>query len=175
MRDFERLARITDKQLPPGADSALMNAEDAEAADEGIDVDFENVSNDVKRRIGHDLHTFRSDPLAAQERRRIALHWVGHQAREYLQQLFDTDAGLGGHETNRDQMAFTQRALERVVQLLRRQLLALFQVQLHQIFIDLDHLIDDFSVRGFDRRKIRLQLGGCGGLKKTIDHGAPTL
>ena len=60
-----------------------------------------------------------------------------------------------GDETDRHQMPFAQRRLEGVVQLLRIELLALLEIERHQIFVELDHLVDDLGVRRFDRAEIR--------------------
>ena len=48
-------------------------------------------------------------------------------------------------------MAFAQRPLERIVEPVRLQLLALLQVELHQLLVDLDDLVDDPGV-GFLHR-----------------------
>ena len=55
-------------------------------------------------------------------------------------------------------MPLAQRALERLVQFLRRHF-ALFQVLLHQLLVDLDHLVDELAVRFVDRGEVRLALG----------------
>ena len=44
MRHLDRLARVADEQLRAGAHRALVNAEDAELADERIDGDLEHVA-----------------------------------------------------------------------------------------------------------------------------------
>ncbi len=43
-------------------------------------------------------------------------------------------------------MIFTQGLFEWIMQLLRCYFLPLFQIDLHQIFIQFDHLIDDLGV-----------------------------
>ncbi len=57
-------------------------------------------------------------------------------------------------------MPLAERLLKRVVELLRRQLLALLEVQRHQLLVDLDHLVDDLGVRGRHRGEVGLRLAG---------------
>ena len=52
-------------------------------------------------------------------------------------------------------MTLAQRLLERIVQLLGRELLALLQVQSHELIVELDDLIDDLRVRGLHGGEIR--------------------
>jgi len=54
--------------------------------------------------------------------------------------------GLGGDETHRYEMALAQGLLKRVVELLRRNLRPLLEVQRHQALIQLDDLVDDPGV-----------------------------
>ena len=68
-------------------------------------------------------------------------------------------------------MALAQRLLERTVELLGRDFLALLEVQRHEIVIDLDHLIDQRRVRLAHRREIRLALR----TEEAIDHGPARL
>ena len=56
------------------------------------------------------------------------------------------------------EVALAHRALERLVQLLGRDL-ALLEVDLHQLLVDLDHLVDQLPVRLLDRGEIRLARG----------------
>ena len=128
----------------PRAHRALVHAEDAELADEGVDAHLEHVRD---RRARSDrarpARARRSGPSPFRNGRRVALRRIRHQPREDVEQLRDAGAGLGGDEAHRHQVALAQRLLERVVQLLRRQLLALLEVQRHQFLVDLDHLVDD--------------------------------
>jgi hypothetical protein len=73
--------------------------------------------------------------------RRIALGRIGQERDDDVDQLADAGAGFRRREHHRDQMALAQRALERRVQLLGRDL-ALLEVGLHQLLVDLDHLVD---------------------------------
>ena len=117
--------------------------------------------------IRHDFDALAPRAFAFQEGRRIALHRIRHQAREHIQQLLHAGAGLGGDEAHRHQMAFAQRLLERIVQLLRRELLALLEVQRHQLLVDFDDLVDDLGMRSRDRGEVRLRAARR---EKTVDH-----
>ena len=172
MRDLEWLAPVADEQLRAGAHRALMHAEHAEAADERIDADLEHVRDHVTLRVGRHLHALGRGSLAFQERRRIAFHRVRHQPREYLQQLLDAGAALGGNEADGNEMPLAERLLKRVVELLRRQLLALLEVQRHQLLVDLDHLVDDLGMRGSDRIEVGLRRAG---FEEAVDDAAATV
>ena len=50
--DLERLAAVADEELRVAGDRALMDAEDAELADERIDDDLEHVREHVLLRVG---------------------------------------------------------------------------------------------------------------------------
>ena len=84
---------------------------------------------------------------------RVAFGGVGHQPGDHLQQLIDASAGAGRDETDGYQVAFTQGLLKGVVQLLRLQFFTLFQVELHQLFVNLHHLVDDGGVGIGDGRE----------------------
>src|SRR5256885_13705804 len=61
-----------------------------------------------------------------------------------------------------------QRLLERIVQLLGGELLALLEVQRHELLIELHDLVDDLRMRRIDRGEIRL---AAVGLKEAVHHG----
>ena len=155
VRDLDRLARVADEQLRAGLQRALVHAEDAHLADERVDRDLEHVREHVLRGVRRHLDPHRVGALALEERRRVALGGIRHQPREDLDQLGNARARLGGAEADRHEMILAQRLLERVVQLLRRDLLALLEVERHQLLVDLDHLVDDLGVRRLDGREIR--------------------
>ncbi len=92
-----------------------------------------------------------SAPGALEERRRVAFGGIRHEPHDDLQQLRDPGAGLGRGEAHRHQVSLAQRLLKRVVQLLRGDLLALLEVERHQLLVELDHLVDDLGVGGLDR------------------------
>ena len=154
VRELDRLARIADEQLGAGSHGALVHAEDAELADERVDGHLEHVGDDVAIRVGPHLDTHRSVALALQERRRIAFRGVRHQPCEHVEQLRDTRTGLGRDEADRDEVALAQALLEGIVQLLRPEILALLEVNRHQVFVDLDHLVDDLGMRRRHRREV---------------------
>src|SRR6185437_9886075 len=172
MCDLEGLARITHEKLgarPPGA---LVNAEDAELTDVWIDGDLEYVRDDVF--VGVRRNSYPLSPLAGalDEDGRIALGRIRHEPRKDPQQVRDTRARLCRSETHRNEMALAQGLLKRVVELLRRDLLALLEVNGHELLIELDHLIDELSMRGLHggevgRRTVRL--------KETVHHRLPTV
>ena len=65
-------------------------------------------------------------------------------------------------------MIFAQRHLERIVQLFGRDLLALLEVERHQLLVHLDDLVDDFGVGLLGAREIR---GLAFGLEEAVHHG----
>ena len=130
-------------------------------------LDLEDVRDHVPGRIGGDGHALGVRARAAQEGRRIALGRVGHEALDDLQQLCNPRARLGRGKTHRYEMALAQGLLKRVVQLLRRELLALLQVQRHELLVELHYLVDDLGVRRLDRGEVG---GAPVRLKETIHH-----
>ncbi len=146
VRDFDGLARIAHKELAAGPDRALVHAQKAELADVRIDRDFEDVRDHMLRPVGDDGHARLSVRWTLQKVWRIAFGRIGEQSFEDLQQLGHSGAGFGRHEAHRHEVPLAQRALKRVVKLLRRQLLALFEIQGHQTVIDFDHLIEDLGM-----------------------------
>ena len=62
VRDLDRLARVADEELRAGLHRALVDAEDAELADERIDRHLEDVRDHVLRRV-------RRSPRRARPRR----------------------------------------------------------------------------------------------------------
>ncbi len=66
-------------------------------------------------------------------------------------------------------MPLAERLLKRVVELLRRQLLALLEVQRHQLLVDLDHLVDDLGMRGRHRIEVGLRRAGS---EEAVDDAA---
>ncbi len=146
VRDLDRLPRAAYEQLATRTEGALMYSKHSQLADVGVDAHFEYVRDDMLVGVWDHLHALRGIPLARQEMRRIALGRIRQQALEDFQQLLDAHAGLGGGEADGDEVALSQGLLKRVVELLRRECLALLQIQRHQLFIDFDDLIDDLRV-----------------------------
>ena len=64
-------------------------------------------------------------------------------------------------------MPLAQCLLESRVQLIRGKLVPVFEIRLHEIFIDLDHLLDDLSVRVRHARQVD-GLVGVG--EEAVDH-----
>ena len=164
MPDLERLAPVADEKQGVAGDSALMHAERADLADEGVDHDFENVREDVHFRIRLAADRCRFRAFAFQKLRRVALGRVRHQLDDDIEQLGHAGAAARGHEAHRDQVPVAQRLLERRVQLLGTHL-ALLEVLGHQLLVDLDHLVDQRAMRFLDRGKIRF----AGGVEKAVD------
>ncbi len=104
--------------------------------------------------------------LALQERLGVAFQRIGQQLDEHIQQTLDAGASAGRDEADRDEVSLAQRLFERRVQLLGLQILALLQVQRHQVFVHLDHLIDQGGVGGGNTGKIAVS----GGVEKAVRH-----
>ena len=65
-------------------------------------------------------------------------------------------------------MTAPERPLERVVKLIQRQGLALFQVSLHELVVELDDLIYDLGIGNADAREIGRLVGG---LEEAVGNG----
>ena len=130
-----------------------MHAENAELADERVHHDLEHVGEHMLFGIGLRMEFDCSVALAFGEQRRIPFRRIGQQLDEDVEQLLHAGAVLGRNKAHRNQVAVAQRFLERRVQLVRFNL-ALFQVQRHQLLVDLHHLIDQRAMRVSDRREI---------------------
>ena len=140
-------------------DRSLMDAKDAELADERVHHDLEHVREHVLLRIRLRTEFLGGVAFALVEQRRIALGRIRRELHEHVEQLGDARARLRGDEAHRHEMPFAQRLLERRVQLLGRDL-ALLEVERHQLFVDLDDLIDERAVRVGHRREIGLAVRG---------------
>ena len=154
---LDRLPALADVELRAGRDAPLVHAEHRQAPDVGIDLDLEDVRQHVPARIGDRLQVGRlaAGGGNADVGGRVALGRVGQQLDDHLEQLGDAGAGLRRGEHHRDEVALAQRALERLVQLLGRDL-AFLEVGLHQLLVDLDHLVDQLAVRLLYRGKVDL-------------------
>ena len=137
---------------------ALVHAEHAELADERVDDDLEDMREDVllRVRLGVEFRRriTRLSALALVEQRRVALQRIGRELDQHVQQLVDACTGARRREAHRNQMAFAQRLLERRVQLVGRDLVALLEVLRHQRLVDFDDLVDQRLVRIGDRREV---------------------
>ena len=126
--DLERLAPVADEELRVLGHRALVHAEDAELADERVDDDLEHVREHVLGRVRLGAELLGRIALALVEQRRVALGRVRRELDEHVEQLGDAGAGARGDEAHRDEVALAQRLLERRVQLLGRDLVALLEV-----------------------------------------------
>src|SRR6185437_8090203 len=100
--------------------------------------------------------------------RRVAFGRIRQQSLEYFQQLLHARTCFGRGEANRYEVALSQGLLKRVVELLRRELLALLQIQRHELLIDLDDLIDDLRVRGRNRGEVDGTGVGAGPIPRSM-------
>src|SRR5882757_10939549 len=167
MRDLDGLTRIADEQLASLAHRSLMNAQHAELADVWIDAGLEDVCDDMPAGVRRELHPLCSFARPFEKRWRVAFCWIGHESRNNPQQLGNARPSLRRDETHGHEVPFAQRLLKRVVELLRRERFALFEIHGHQLLVELDDLVDDLSVRGSDGGEVRtLSIG----LKEAIEH-----
>ena len=119
VRDLDGFAPVADEELAARTHRALVHAQHPELADVRVDAHLEDVRDHVLVRVRRHRHPHRLLAAALEERRRVALGRIGHEALDHLQQLRDPGAAFGRGETHRNQVALAQRLLERVVQLLR--------------------------------------------------------
>ena len=103
---------------------------------------------------GDDRDALRRLAFALQERRRIAFRRVRHQARDRLEQLRDARARLRRHEADGHEVPLAQRLLERIVKLLGLELLALLEVEGHELVVHLDDLVDEARMGFLDRGEV---------------------
>ena len=155
VRRLEAFAPVTDEHLVAGPDRALVHPKRADLAHVGINVDLEYVADEMIGRFRRQLHVLRRFTAALQKHRGVGLQWARHQSREDIQQLIYARTGLRRNEAHRDQMSAAQRPLKGIMQLLGADLLTLLQVDLHQLFVELHHLVDDLRVRGVDVGEVR--------------------
>ena len=141
-----------------------MHAEDAQAADEGVDRDLEHVRQHVQRGVGHGVHGHGVGAFTAQEIGRIGLGRVGQQPHDEVEQLGHARAALGRDEHHRDEMPFAQRLLQRRVQLAGVDI-TFVEVTLDEGAVHLHHLLHQRAVGGSDIAEIAL----AGTVEKTID------
>ncbi len=162
--DPERLATVADEKLRVAGDRALVDAKDAELADERVHHHLEHVRQNVLLGIGYGREFDRRRALAPGKKGRVALRRVGRELDQDVEQLGHAGAGARGDEANRQQMPFAQRFFERRMQLLGSDL-PLLEVERHQGLVDLDDLVDQRGMRFGNRREIRFS----GRVEKTVD------
>ena len=150
------LALIVEIERIAHVDLALEDPENAHPAHVGIDVDLEQQRYRILVLVG-----LQRDRLAVQRaRRRIALARRRRKLVHCVEQLVDAGPRDGGDETHGNQVAAAQRAFEGAVKLLRVHVLALFQVQLHEVVVEFHDLIDDGGVRRRDRIEVGVRVFG---------------
>ena len=157
---LDRLPSLSDIELGARSEPALMHAKHRQPPDVGVDLDLEYMSKNVPAGVRNGLQVGRR--AAARRRadigRRISFGRIRQQLDDDLEKLLDAGAGPRGCEDDRNEVAFAQRALEGLVQFLGRDL-AFLQVPLHQLLVDLDHLVDELAVRLLHRGEIRFARG----------------
>ena len=149
---LEGLAAVADVELAVLGDRALVDAEDAHAADVGVDRDLEDMRQHVLGGVGLGVHGLRRRALAVEEVGRVGLGRVGQQLDDEVQQLGHAGAGARRDEAHRDQVPLAQRLLQRRVQLAGVDV-AVVQVAVDEVGVDLDHLLHQRAVRGVDQPK----------------------
>ncbi|MCY1292398.1 hypothetical protein D9M70_416230 [compost metagenome] len=165
MAELEGLAAVADEQLHVALQGALVDAEDAELADEGVHHHLEHMGQHMALRVGLRAKGAGVLAFALEEQRRVALGRVGRQAGEDIEQFADAGTAAGRDEAQRDQVALAQGPLERCMELLGADL-ALFQVARHQFLVDLDHLVHQRLVRLGHRGEVGLAVG----VEEAVDH-----
>src|SRR5690606_19758598 len=99
---LERLAPIVDEQLRVTTDGALVDAENAELADERIVDDLEHIRDHMLAGVGLGGDRLGLAAAALDEGGRVAFPWIGQQALDQVQQLGYAGTGARGDETDRN-------------------------------------------------------------------------
>jgi hypothetical protein len=167
MGHLEGFALFADIELGTLADGALMDAEGGDAADIGIDFDLEDMCQHMfgSIRLGKQGLGFLA--FALEEEGRIGFAGVGQQLDHDVEESLQAGAGLGGDETDWNQVAVAERFLERRMQLLRRDF-PLFQIDVHQVFVHFHDLVHQCPVGFLHAREIRF----AGGIEEAVRHPA---
>ena len=166
--DLEGLPAVADVELAVARDGSLVDAEDPHLAHVRILRHLEHMGEHVAARVGLGAQRLRRITLAAQELRRIAFARVRQQPHDRVEQFGDTGTVTGADEADRNQVPFAQRLLQRRVQFARIDV-ALVQVALDEIGIDLDHLLDERAMRLLDAGKVGLLARRRGRVEEAID------
>jgi hypothetical protein len=102
-------------------DRALVHAEQAHLADEGVTVTLNTWASTCAGRVGLGVHQLGGVTLALQEVRRVAFAGLGSSLSITTSSSSATPAPLrADDEAHRDQVALAQRLLQRRVQLAGR-------------------------------------------------------
>jgi hypothetical protein len=152
----DRLAALADVELASRREAPLVHAKYRNASDVRIDLHLDDVRERVLPRLGRGGHLGGGAAgIDVEVDGRVSFGRVGQQSHDHVEQLGDSRSAACRREHHRDQMPLAQCALERVVELLRLDF-AFLEIDFHQLFVDLDHLVDELAVRLLDRGKIRL-------------------
>src|SRR5271167_1247218 len=108
MADLEWLALIADEKLRVAGDGALMDAKDAELADERIDDHLEHVRKDVLLGVGRRGKFDGCRAFSLSEQGWVALGWVGRELDQDIEQFGHARAGSRGDEAHWHEMPFAQ-------------------------------------------------------------------
>jgi hypothetical protein len=118
--DLERFAAVADEELAVLGDRALVDAENAELADEGVDQYLEDMGHDVLLRDRGWRGVPPTDsPSPLRSGSGLPSVGLGSSRVNVSSRFLQAGAGAGRNEADRNQMAFAQRLLEGFVQLFR--------------------------------------------------------
>lgn len=118
--DPDWLLRIADDDFGLRFERALVNAEDAELAHEGVGCALEDMSEDgfLGIRVGVELDLVGTLFVAFEERAGVAFERARERRGEDMQELVDSGAGLGRAEADRDEVSLTEGFFEDIMELL---------------------------------------------------------
>ncbi len=165
VRHLERLAAAAHVELAALRHRALVHAEDAELADEGIGGDLEDMGQHMLAGVGLGMHQPGVLALAVQEVRRVAFGRVGQQLDDHVEQFGHAGAAARRDEAHRNQVALAQRLLQRRVKFAGVDV-AVVEIAIDEIGIDLDHLLHQRAVGIVDRAEIAVPLA----VEEAIHH-----
>ena len=152
-------------------DAALVNAEDAQLANKRVYQHLEHMGDSVLLRIGDRWKFFNHGAVALDQGFGIAFERIGQQLGKDIEQFLYSCPGAGRNKTDGNQVAFTQRLLEWRMQLIRLQIIPLFQIDRHQVLVHLDHLVDQGRVGGGDAGKITVARR----IEKAVHHAGAAI
>ena len=169
--DLERLLAVVDEQLRVLAHRALVDAEHAELADEGIVDDLEHVGDHVRLRIGLASIGCAFGADALDERRRVAFARIRQQLRGERPAVRCTPAPVRA-ETKQIGTRWPSRrhcSKASCSSWPGQAGFAVVEVVVHHRFVDLDDLVDDVLVRS---RRPRPKSLSPVGLQEAVDDRA---
>ena len=145
-RCLDRLLAVVDIKDGISPDRALVHAEDADLADEGVVHNLEDLSDDreVLVRIGAEGRS-----VLLLEERFIGFAGMRQVADDHLHEVADADEVLRRSEADRDDMSFAERLGDERVQKPRVDM-AFLEVALEHFVILLDHALDEGAMNVFN-------------------------